>query len=650
MKTKLKAIALFSCVILISQVFACKKEEAKKDEENVFSEISQKINCTSKQIADAVVEAFLPEELPGFEYFYSGANEDSDNYLPSERAGMLIYGTPVIVEEFNYLEDYAMYIPTGRNVFQVIVMRIKESEKSNLGALADILQTKLGRIDYGELVNYAPDDIPIYENAKVIKSGVYAILLATTDNEKAESVINGMLGAEYSASLEKAAEEEVASAPAAENSPGAVSMDEVINIGPEILFDFKILAAVEPGQVQNETSGARKTSVPRVDVKKHSHNTSFLIGGKCETGAMIRVTGGTEEIFTGSDHGDYLVEVPFAESGASILKLTAETPGIAPSEEVTFVVQPKSDVDYYESSGIYGVIIGYNYMSYFDDCLPDYIGSNLINDSAISSLSARTAKRISDLKEKGCNAEIIYLLVPNTVNIWPEDMPSRYTRHTGDSLLRQWKKGVTDGGATVIDLTDLMLAHKNDEYKIWHKTDSHWSEYGAYLGYTGLMDYIAQRFPDAAPRSRSDFEFENKEVNFGDIYATLGMTLSDLCETTTFAKFNFDPPHFNKDYDTGHVNIYDQNCTMRMSARPIHARVEFPHTTNSNVSGRLPSVYVFRDSFEGPLHAFYTDRFSTATFKNMWDYNFNINEIVKNDPDYILYIISERNIKNVLYN
>jgi len=88
-----------------------------------------------------------------------------------------------------------------------------------------------------------------------------------------------------------------------------------------------------------------------------------------------------------------------------------------------------------------------------------------------------------------------------------------------------------------------------------------------------------------------------------------------------------------------------------MSARPIHARVQFPHTTNSNVAGqKLPSVYVFRDSFEGPIHAFYTDRFSTATFKGMWDYGFNLNEIARNDPDYILYVISERNIKNVLYN
>ncbi|MCL2816009.1 MAG: hypothetical protein FWD23_15545 [Oscillospiraceae bacterium] len=463
--------------------------------------------------------------------------------------------------------------------------------------------------------------------------------------------------------------------------------DEIIEIESEILFDFDQLepetepattkepettqapatteettqapATAEPTQAPTVPATTQapavanviRTALPRVDVKKHSQNTSFLIGGKCEVGAMIKVTGGLHEIFTGSDHGDFLVEIPFAAQGASTLKLTAEIPGKAPSEEIAFIVQPRRDVDYFERFGTFGVIVGYNYMSYFADCLPDFIGDNLINDSEIASLTARISKRISDLRGRGSEAEIIYLLVPNTVRIWPEDMPRRYTHYKGDTLLNQWKSGVTAGGATVIDLTDVMLANKTGEYKIWHKTDSHWTEYGAYLGYVGLMQHIAQKFPDAAPRPRSDFEFYNREVNFGDIYATLGLTLSDLCETTTFANFKFDPPRYNPDFNTGHVNLYDQNCALNMSARLIHARVQFAHTTNTNLTGlNLPSAYILRDSFEGSLHAFYTDRFSTAMFKGMWDYNFNLNEIVNLNPDYILYIISERNIKNVLYN
>ena len=83
----------------------------------------------------------------------------------------------------------------------------------------------------------------------------------------------------------------------------------------------------------------------------------------------------------------------------------------------------------------------------------------------------------------------------------------------------------------------------------------------------------------------------------------------------------------------------------------IHDQVAFEHTTNSNMPGKLPSVYVMRDSFEGCLHAYYTDRFSTATFQSMWGYGyFDEKTIAKLNPDYVLYVISERNLKNVLYN
>ena len=376
-----------------------------------------------------------------------------------------------------------------------------------------------------------------------------------------------------------------------------------------------------------------------------------MIGGKCEAGAVIRVTGGLHEIFTGSDHGDFLVEIPFAAQGATTLKLTAEVPGKEPSEEIAFIVQPRRDIDYYERFGSFGVIVGYNYKSYFADNLDGYLGRDLISDAEIAGITTRISNRISQLRDRGSNAEIIYLLVPNTSKLWSEDMPRRYEMNTGTTLLDQWSGAVRAGGGTVLDLTDLMTANKTGEFKIWHKTDSHWTEYGAYLGYTALMNHIAPKFPDAAPRPRSDFEFYNREVNFGDIYATLGLTLSDLCETTTFANFRFDPPHYNPEFNTGHVNLYDQDCALKMSARLIHSRVQFAHTTHTNLAGlNLPSAYILRDSFEGPLHAFYTDRFSTAAFKGMWDYNFNLNEIVSLDPDYILYIISERNIKNVLYN
>jgi hypothetical protein len=218
-------------------------------------------------------------------------------------------------------------------------------------------------------------------------------------------------------------------------------------------------------------------------------------------------------------------------------------------------------------------------------------------------------------------------------------MPKRYAEYTADSLKRQWKEGVTAGGATVIDLTDTMIAHKSDEFKIFHYTDSHWTEYGAMIGYNELMKYIAQKFPDAAPRPASDFTVYNKRAFFGDIYKTLNLPKNCLRETSAFVNFNFNPPG-------GHINLYDDVGSVCL----VHERVSNAQTTNTNEEGNFPSAYIFRDSFAGPLHAFMTDRFSEATWKAMWDYHFRATEIAQKNPDYVIYIVNERNIKELLRN
>ncbi|MCL2096558.1 MAG: hypothetical protein FWH10_06605 [Oscillospiraceae bacterium] len=631
------------------------------DAENLNDTNAVNINTsfTSKEIADAVMAAFTPEELPvsGMTHFFSGADENGDNYLEPERVGILIHRRLTLVEEFDYLEDYALYVPTGQSIFEVSVLKLKESEKDKIDAVKNILETRMNRISLGELLEYAPYEEPIYANMKVMTVHNYAIILSTTDNKRAEDIISGLLYGDSSVSLDSNTggntdmnEEENQDQNQFDFS--AVNMDDVVDVESEILFDFDILSSMDlqgsDQQNLNADDGVRRTALPNVRANHHSHNTHFLLAGTCEPGAMIRVTGGLEELFTGSDHGNFLVEVPFEPEGTTILRLTAEVPGKSPSEEISFVVKPRRDVSFYEDYGTFGVIVGYNHMTYFHDNLDSYIGADVISDAEIAALTTRTERKINDLRTRGSNAEIIYLLVPSTSRIWSEDMPKRYAEHKGDSLLDQWKRGVTAGGATVIDLTDLMMANKTGEYKIWHKTDSHWTEYGAYLGYTQLMNYIARRFPDAAPRPRSDFEFYNRDNGIGDIYGRLHLEPANLIEYTTFARFNFDPPHFNPNYNKGHLGMDLYNPVRTYI---IHDRVAFQHTTNTNLTGLyLPSVYVMRDSFEGPLHAFYLDRFSTATFTSMWNYNFNAAEIAGVNPDYVLYVISERNIKGVIYN
>ena len=586
MKNNLKTIisVILICSVLLACLYSCKKDEDisnSGDKSNDLETLAADAVCTSKEIADAIIEVYGEDEIPQTKmmYYLSGADEESENYRSPEQLGLLATGTPEIPADFEFIEDYAFFVPMGQDVFEIAVVKYKDKEK-NTGS--GIIESRLERKKSmrGDTERYKAQDLPILDGAKIITADKYTILLATTDNAKAEAAI---------------------------------------------------LALFKSG-------GGNRTTLPEVSVSKYNHNTSYLLGGKCEPGAMIRVTGGAEEVYTGSDFGDFLVEVPF--SGESVLKLTAESKGKEPSKEIEFAVSRQEDVKT-------ELIIGNNYRVFPADCAPNFMGEDIIAESGIAALTKRAEKRLDMLKSKGVNAEMIFLIIPNPARIYPEDMPELYPEYKRDTLKRQWTEGVTAAGVTVIDLLDVMLEHKNDEFKIWHKTDSHWSEYGAYLGYVELMNHIAKKYPDAAPRPSSDFEFYNKEVYSGDIYHNLGLDPTDLKETTSFAKFNFDPPHFNPEYKAGHISVYRDDD----SAEPVNERVSFDHVTNSNVSGNLPSVYIARDSFEVALHAYYTDRFSTATFQHMWVFGwFDTNAVVNCNPDYIIYVINERNIKDAFFN
>lgn len=428
------------------------------------------------------------------------------------------------------------------------------------------------------------------------------------------------------------------------HSSETVYADEetIIDIESNIVFDLSSIVIEKKQQL----SADMITEMPNITIHIFSHNTMLLIGGTCEDGSVIHVSGGIYDIDSKSDHGDFLVEVPFSEDKPAIIKLYASKGGKTDSDIITFIVRPQKGIMIFENKGIYGTIVGLDYQCFFQDGVPDYTGANILTEADIKGITERTENKIKSLRAKGCDTEIIYLLIPNPMNIYSELVPLSYTRNNSiNSRTKQFTEAVTAGGAKVIDLTDTMLAHKDEEYKIYHKTDSHWTEYGALLGYIDLMNYISQKYPDAAPRSLSDFKIYNKQMYVGDIQLMItedkpggiGFKRTDLRETTTFVDFLFDAP-------TGHPNVYVDNNVML-----DHNVTGYEHTTFSNIQGELPAAYIMRDSFGGPFYAFLTDRFSSAYWRGWQTYDFNLNEISQMNPDYVIYIITERNIKNVMY-
>ena len=71
--------------------------------------------------------------------------------------------------------------------------------------------------------------------------------------------------------------------------------------------------------------------------------------------------------------------------------------------------------------------------------------------------------------------------------------------------------------------------------------------------------------------------------------------------------------------------------------------------TNKNGSG-LPTAVITRDSFGRTAFDMINDRFSKVTWLAENDFGSTISAIEANKPNYVIYIVSERNLYKVMMN
>ena len=70
--------------------------------------------------------------------------------------------------------------------------------------------------------------------------------------------------------------------------------------------------------------------------------------------------------------------------------------------------------------------------------------------------------------------------------------------------------------------------------------------------------------------------------------------------------------------------------------------------TISTENENLPNCVVFRDSYGVALYEILPERFNNTSYYYTWGYNFDMSYIKKSNPDYVIYIIAERNLDNVI--
>jgi len=179
------------------------------------------------------------------------------------------------------------------------------------------------------------------------------------------------------------------------------------------------------------------------------------------------------------------------------------------------------------------------------------------------------------------------------------------------------------------------LGQDFDKYpnlRLFHKTDTHWNDQGAFVAYNTVINRFKKDFPN---KKFKDFKIEELQKTItrtlqGDLTKMLKIDTKEefihLKLDTTFAKHLKEKKHqIPENYWKKEVEHYELRYTNDKQTKKI---------------------LVFRDSFWGYCNPFFIENFNETLL--IWDYVFDKELVKKEKPDIILYELVERNIDYLL--
>lgn len=267
-----------------------------------------------------------------------------------------------------------------------------------------------------------------------------------------------------------------------------------------------------------------------------------------------------------------------------------------------------------------------------DGMLQDFTGKRLRSDSELTEWIEAYRGKQRWLEEQG----IRYLLIvpPNKMTVYKEFLGEAWVVQRGKTRFSQIKEIMQESDkSTFVDLSPSLISSGRDD-NLYFKSDTHWTPYGAYLGYLAIADKIESLFPGT--RFKRDFTFsttvtrtcDKRENSCGDL---TNMVLDYESFDESFREVD--------EFDSCTV---DDTFDYKLS--DIDVTAPDPYIAK-RCQGRELTALVFRDSFFESLEPYFSENFKQIIY--VWkDYDQkNIDELLTVfKPDIVIEEQGERQL------
>lgn len=248
------------------------------------------------------------------------------------------------------------------------------------------------------------------------------------------------------------------------------------------------------------------------------------------------------------------------------------------------------------------------------DPIASYKGEDLLTEDELASIAKTLCISRDNLASEGC--DFIIYIAPNKERIYADELPDYYGDPADEHAALQiysYLKTHTDI-KIVYPLTEMIDASQlyTDEY-VYHKTDTHWNEMGAYTGMLSLLETVGITMPFI---ESDGMTIVAQKDTPGDLANMLNLGKSIDGGMTYRANGYLTHGIVNEKWDFYNEIIY--------------------HTDN----GDPRRVFVWRDSFGSAMSDIIGSQFSYTYLRNAGSYDNS--QVKENKPDIFVLETVER--------
>jgi predicted outer membrane lipoprotein len=259
-----------------------------------------------------------------------------------------------------------------------------------------------------------------------------------------------------------------------------------------------------------------------------------------------------------------------------------------------------------------------------DGNLDNYQNAKPASTEDLEKIREKIRRLYQQLRQR--NITLLIVVIPNKATIYPDKLSDEIQKLGPESHLDQLRTYLKQNGpAVLLDLRPTLQAGRKKQ-DVFYRTNTHWNPYGAFLGYTKIIQTLSNTYPQLQPKKLSEFKIKQGRQYLHDIPKLIG--------ATNVLESGFEFILKQDDVQWGEKLNNDKIVPMQVGTTP---------------KTDAPSLLFYGDSFSTGIKNMISQHFSKTTFIQNSSLQLDIlsmQQVDKTKPDIVIIEFVERSAYN----